>query len=187
METSIETKMQDPFAINALVARAAADKHAFTQLYRHYLPRIYGYVLSRVGDEVSAEDICGQVFLTLLQKLPQLRDPQRFSAWLFSIARNKCMDHFRALKREQARNASLGHLFAEASAETDELDGLEAAFQALPELEQDILRLRFLGDMRLKEIAEVLKRSESSVKARYYRCLEKLQLCMSMEDDHDGN
>jgi RNA polymerase sigma-70 factor (ECF subfamily) len=183
METIIETRPAKPEALEALVERAAVDRQAFTQLYRYYLPRIYGYVLSRVEDQAAAEDISGQVFLTILQKLPKLRDPQRFNAWIFRIARNKCMDHFRALKRDRIRIQALGWLFEEATVSRDDLNDLEKAFQSLPELEQDILRLRFLGDMSLKEVAQVLQQTEGGLKSRYYRCLEKLQL--SMEGKHD--
>jgi RNA polymerase sigma-70 factor (ECF subfamily) len=93
------------------------------------------------------------------------------------------MDHFRALKRDRIRIQALGWLFEEATVSRDDLNDLEKAFQSLPELEQDILRLRFLGDMSLKEVAQVLQQTEGGLKSRYYRCLEKLQL--SMEGKHD--
>src|SRR5215510_1009257 len=71
------------------------DEEALAQIYDAYAKLIYRYHYSRVGNPADAEDLTSQTFMAVLEALPRYRHRGRFTAWMFQIARNKAMDHFR--------------------------------------------------------------------------------------------
>ena len=80
-----------------LVARAKeGDEIAISQLYRQYAPGIYGYIASRVGDSETAQDLTSEVFLGALEGLPKFEYRGiPFSAWVYRIAHDRIVDHYR--------------------------------------------------------------------------------------------
>src|SRR5512132_2749305 len=89
--------------MRALVARAqAGDRGALEELYLLHFDRIYSYLHVSVGNKHDAEDLTTQTFLKMLESIGRFRwQSAPFSAWLFRIAHNLAMDHFRASKRWQ--------------------------------------------------------------------------------------
>jgi len=71
----------------------------FTELYRRNATNVFYYLYSRVRNVADAEDLASQTFLTALENLPKLRDPLKFTPWVFTIARNKAFDFFRKAQR----------------------------------------------------------------------------------------
>lgn len=175
--------MQNDFDERDLVRRALDDPNAFQQLYECYFQRVYGYVASRIGHPADAEDVVSEVFLRVIQNLAQLRGryPPSFAAWLFVIARNAAVDHYRR-KAQTERiipfdsappimadldpDASLIH-----SENAAQLRGLIAG---LPERKREIIMLRYYGGLRNQEIATVLQIGEKTVAAYLSRALDEL-------------
>src|SRR5437588_6561128 len=89
--------------MRALVARAqGGDREALEELYLLHFDRIYSYLHMSVGNRHDAEDLTTQTFLKMLESIGKFRwRSAPFSAWLFRIAHNLAMDHFRATKRTQ--------------------------------------------------------------------------------------
>src|SRR5213083_3588433 len=89
--------------IRALVARAQeGDREALEELYLLHFDRIYSYLHLSVGNRHDAEDLTTQTFLKMLEKIGSFKwQSAPFSAWLFRIAHNLAMDHFRARRRWQ--------------------------------------------------------------------------------------
>src|SRR3954449_112804 len=89
--------------VRALVARAqAGERAALEELYLLHFDRIYSYLHLSVGNRHDAEDLTTQTFLKMLEAIGRFRwQSAPFSAWLFRIAHNLAMDHFRATKRWQ--------------------------------------------------------------------------------------
>src|SRR5438045_5873005 len=89
--------------MRALVARAQdGDREALEELYLLHFDRIYSYLHMNVGNRHDAEDLTTQVFVKMLESIGKFRwRSAPFSAWLFRIAHNLAMDHFRASKRWQ--------------------------------------------------------------------------------------
>jgi RNA polymerase sigma-70 factor (ECF subfamily) len=89
--------------VRALVARAQqGDRAALEELYLIHFDRIYGYLHMTVGNRHDAEDLTTQTFLKMLEAIGRFRwQSAPFSAWLFRIAHNLAIDHFRAGKRVQ--------------------------------------------------------------------------------------
>lgn len=146
-------------------------------------------IFYRTRSRQDAEDICQDVFLQAYRSLKKLKQPARFESWLFRIAVNRVKDHHRRQKfrslfsvlhdtdsEEQAEPA--------AERNTDTMDAIvrkefwqkvQIMLRQLSKMEREVFLLRFLDDLGIKEIAEVLDKSESTVKTHLYRALRKFK------------
>ncbi len=153
----------------------------FTALYHRHKARVFYYLYSRVRNAADAEDLTSQTFVTALENLSRLRDPGKFTSWVFTIARNKARDFFRKSQRRPTAdfdegldrtNPVEGDL---PQADRDRLCDLERLIARLDPREQEYLRLRIVADLPFAEIAAILNLPETRVKKSYYRLLERLQ------------
>ena len=164
------------------------DPARFGSIYRAYLNPVYRYILARVSNHADAEDLTSQVFMTALEGLSRYKEQGSFAAWLFSIARRKVADHFRAQSKivpldyhedmPAPENDYLRQIVAK-----EELNALTQQISRLPEEEQELLRLRFAAQLTFDEIATVLNRKTSAVKMAYYRLLNRLENQMEVNND----
>jgi RNA polymerase sigma-70 factor (ECF subfamily) len=166
-----------------LVERAQAGRlDALDALYREYVDRIYAYLAASVGNQQDAEDLTIQTFVRMIESLDRFESRAvPFSSWLYRIARNLAIDHFRSAARVRARtgraDASHG---AHASAEEQALSALEQAgiralIASLPLPQREVLTLKFVCGLSNAETAVVLEKSEGAVKALQHRALAALQ------------
>jgi RNA polymerase sigma-70 factor (ECF subfamily) len=156
----------------------------FTELYRKNATQVFYYLYSRVHNAGDAEDLTSQTFMAALERLPELRDPLKFTPWVFTIARNKASDFFRKSQRHPSADydEELDQTEAEggilSQIEQDRLFDLEHLITSLSPLEQEYLRLRIVADLPFAEIASILSEPETRIKKKYYRLLERLQAQM---------
>jgi RNA polymerase sigma-70 factor (ECF subfamily) len=171
-------KIKDESDELGIIQAARQDSKQFGELYRHYVEQVYRYLYSRIGNVHEAEDLTAQTFLAAFESFERFRQDGHFASWLFTIAHNKAMDHFR-----QRKNTSSIDDVKDIPVENDPLNGLIQSEQtaalsrlirALPEEERELLRLRFLADMSFPEIARFLHRNEDAVKKSIYRLLARL-------------
>jgi RNA polymerase sigma-70 factor (ECF subfamily) len=163
----------------ALVAEAKRDLAAFDQLYDLYVQPLYRFLLSRISDVQGAEEVTAQTFLAALEGFPRYRHQGQFAAWLFSIARNKVVDYF----RQERGNPGLDETAPspneadplQHAIKTERVAKLTALISELPEEERELIRLRFVAEMRFSEIASLIKRKEDTVKKSLYRLLARLK------------
>lgn len=159
-----------------MVQAAQKDLAAFDQIYVTYADPVFRYLFSRVGRRAEAEDLTAQTFLAALEGLPKYRHQGRLAAWLFSIARNKAIDHFRRERTNTSLNEIEERPDEKASVEIDgSKDQLSRLLVKLPEDELELLRLRYVAELEFPEIALVLKRNTDAVKKATYRLLARLQ------------
>jgi RNA polymerase sigma-70 factor (ECF subfamily) len=86
-----------------LARQAALDAAAFGALYDRYFPRVYNYVRFRVPNAAAADDLTATIFVRALDRLhTYCPDKAPFGAWLFRIAHNAVVDHYRARGRRAA-------------------------------------------------------------------------------------
>ena len=164
----------------ALVRAAKRDRSAFAALYRRYVDRIYRYVYSRVGRKADAEDLTARIFTEALEGLEGYRERGTFSAWLFTIAHRRVVDHYR---REHPAEPLDGATEVESDqpdplaqvAHNDRLEHLATLVKGLDEEKQELLRLRFAGELTYREIGEIVGRSEGAVKMAVHRLLRRLE------------
>lgn len=167
----------------ALVARAKAEPAAFAAIYDHYYPRIFNYVMLRLGEPDVANDVTAQVFEKALSMLDRYRsDRGEFGGWIFVIARNEVNTYLRAAKRRRwLPLAWIDDLPAHepgpeaVSAMQEEHARLLAAVRTLAAREQEILALKFGAELTNRQIARLVGHSESGIGVIVYRGLRKLR------------
>ncbi|HEY2353459.1 MAG TPA: sigma-70 family RNA polymerase sigma factor [Gaiellaceae bacterium] len=167
-----------------LVARGQqGDRDALEELYLIHFDRIYSYLHVSVGNRHDAEDLTTQTFLKMLEKIGSFRwQSAPFSAWLFRIAHNLAMDHFRAHRRWQpeAEVPEPPAHEAEPSAELEALRtiGRESMLKLIEDLspeQQQVLTLKFVFNLPNAEVAAILDKSQGAIKSLQHRALVSLQ------------
>ncbi|HEY7207594.1 MAG TPA: sigma-70 family RNA polymerase sigma factor [Gaiellaceae bacterium] len=166
-----------------LVDRAQqGDRDALEELYLIHFDRIYSYLHVSVGNRHDAEDLTTQTFLKMLESIGKFRwRSAPFSAWLFRIAHNLAMDHFRARRRWQPEEEvpePPGE--AEPSAELKAMQsiGRRSLLQMIEGLspeQQQVLTLKFVFNFPNADVATVLGKTEGAVKSLQHRALVSLE------------
>jgi RNA polymerase sigma-70 factor (ECF subfamily) len=167
---------------SAVLKRARAnDEEALGELYDLYAPRIYGYIFRRVQDAQVAEDLTGEVFVRVLQAI---RSEQfwhtSFRAWLYRIAHNLVVDHYRrrpptpALALDERLVAASDDLDS-ALADTLSRQRLQAAIGRLTPDQQQVLVLRFGEQLSARDVAEIVGKSVGAVEALQHRAIATLR------------
>lgn len=164
-----------------LVERAKRDPEAFGQLYDICFDKIYAYIYRKTGDRQLAEDLTSDTFMKALANIKGYQyTGQPFVAWLYRIASNLVTDHYRARRPtasldEGLQVAASGISPEEAALALDDQQAVARAIQTLSPDQQDVVLMRFSGDMRLKEIAQAIGKTEGAVKALMFRALGSLK------------
>ena len=166
-----------------LVSRAqAGDREALEELYLEHFDRIYSYLHITVGNRHDAEDLTTQTFLKMLESIARFEwGNAPFSAWLFRIAHNLAMDHFRARRRWQPEEEVPEPAGAvESSAEEEAIRALSGEsmldlIEDLSDEQRQVLILKFVFDFSNAEAATVLDKTEGAVKSLQHRALASLQ------------
>ncbi len=162
------------------VEAARRDPTAFAPLYRAYVTPVFRYLYSRLGNEAEAEDLTSQVFMEALESLNRYRHRGEFRAWLFSIARHRLLNQWRRRPMESGVDrvdevlSSRDDPLTE-TVRKEEIESLKGLVEGLEEVEQDLLRLRFVAELSFGEIAVVLRISEGAAKKRLYRLLARME------------
>jgi len=164
-----------------------ADRPPFEDLYREYLGRIYAYIRAQVGTSADAEDITAQVFMNAYQAYSRFEARNTTpSAWLFRIARNATLDHFRARGRRERLRRTIEH---QPVAEEDPAAQAEDRIQyrallgqlgQLPERQRDAISLRHSG-LSFDEVGRLMGCSEDAAKMLYHRALKALREAVQKE------
>jgi RNA polymerase sigma-70 factor, ECF subfamily len=161
-----------------LVEAAQADPARFVDVYERYVDRVYAFVSRRAENRAAAEDITSQVFAQALGAIGRFEwRGLPVSVWLFRIAANALADHW----REHARNAHQPPLDVPDPREREDIERRLALVQCvdqLPDLQRQVIRMRFVEEKSIREVAAVLDRSEGAVKQLQLRALENLRKSM---------
>ncbi len=167
----------------ALVERAiAGDTDAFGNLYLLYLDAIYRYVYFRTGNTNDAEDLTEQVFLKAWEALPSYKQcGNPFTSWLYCIAHNMVVDHYRRQKLvvsvpllEKGDDAGKQSTALERIIEAEEVAALVTAIAQLPEEQQQVIILRFVEGLSHAEVARIVDKSEGACRVIQHRALAAL-------------
>lgn len=158
---------------------------AFTDIYNNHAGRIYKYVLFRVGDEKTAEDLTSLVFMKAWESLDNYRPTgAQFITWLFTIAHNTIIDHYRTHKDTVALETSMVETSDLLSPEEEsvshfEEESLRKAIQKLTKEQQDVVILKFIDGLSTEEIASQLGKRTGTVRALQMRALQSLSRQMA--------
>ena len=150
-------------------------------LYEEYYNKIAHYAYVRIGNRTEAEDIAGEVFLKALESLKSYEDRGLpMQAWLFKIAHNLVVDHFRKVSKQTTVPIDNVEIKAESNPEDTavinlEMDRVRTAMLNLSEEQREVLRLRFFGGLTSREAGDVLNKSDGAVREMQRAALVKLR------------
>lgn len=166
------------------------DAEACTMLYDRHYDAVYRYCYYRVGDQNLAQDLTGEVFARMVEKLDTFKVRGRpLLAWLYTIARNLVADAHR--QNGEANHVTLGEAFEVSAGDAAspylgverrlQAECLGAALRHLTEEQRQVILLKFLEDYRNGQIARILGKSEGAVKALQHRALKALRRAIERE------
>ena len=178
-----EPARDSPEHVRELVARGQeGDRDALEELYLIHFDRIYSYLHMTVGNRHDAEDLTTQTFLKMLEKIGSFKwQSAPFSAWLFRIAHNLAMDHFRARRRWQPEEEvpePPGEEEPSAELTAMQTIGRESMLKLIEHLspeQQQVLTLKFVFNFPNAEVATILGKTEGAIKSLQHRALVSLQ------------
>ncbi|MGB3717608.1 MAG: RNA polymerase sigma factor [Candidatus Promineifilaceae bacterium] len=164
------------------------NRDAFGDLYELYLEEVYRYVFYRVSNEADAEDLTEQVFLNAWENLPKFLQSVPFKAWLYRIARNTVIDHYRTRnKKNLPMNENVSFVAMDDQPEDKVLAQettvrLIQAISKLSQLHQDVIILRFANGFSTTETAQIVERNVGTVRVLQHRALKAMQSYLVAEE-----
>ena len=160
----------------------------WNEIYAHELPRIYNFFRYRVGDDAVAQDLTSTTFEKAWRNRRRYsQDLSAFSTWLFTIARNTAIDHFRRHRETVSLDAVAGlagaltgELVGEPGVESlvqqrSDVDRLTVLLQALTPRDRELVAMKYGGDLTNRQIAALTGLSESNVGTILYRVVRRLR------------
>ncbi|MCH8825869.1 MAG: sigma-70 family RNA polymerase sigma factor [Chloroflexi bacterium] len=187
--------MQAQINANAEVATLVrmaqeGDTSSFGELYERFFDQIYRYVSFKTGSPSEAEDITGEVFVRMLESIHKFKwQGHPFSSWLFRIAHNLVVDHFRRKGKRNVVSLDNTTINVEAVAvdvdshiDTEmSMDEVRKAMVGLTVLQKEVISLRFAAGLSVAETAEAVGKKENAVKALQHAGLKKLRRFLNPE------
>ena len=159
------------------------DREAFGELYDFYVRRIYDFVYYRVSSKEMAEDLTSDIFFKALAKINSFNPEQKnssFGAWLYRIARNRVIDHYRSHRpvaslEEDENTFSDGGDLAEELKQQEERKIILKYLDILKPEQKELLLLRVWDERSYKEIALITGKSEAALKMAFGRAIKVLR------------
>lgn len=187
----VSTSPAEGLADERVLVDRARDGDASAQgaIFDYYWPRVVRYTYAHCGNQQDAEDLASEVFLRMVEAIGRFEWRERipFTAWLFRIARNQVVSHYR-------RRAPVGPLpddgVGDPPASDDpeetvelllELDEVYRAAEKLPKLQQDVIRLRFAADLSLADTARILDKKENNIKQLQHKAIARMRQLLDAE------
>ena len=164
------------------------NKEALEELFCRYKKKIFNYALRFLRNQADAEDVAGDVFYVLSAKKDSYQPQYKFSTWLYTVARNSCIDKWRKRKRfvfmwfkKETGSCSQWNLpdkklkFLKVSIRRETSFYIKKAIDKLPLFQREVIILREYQLLSYAEIAGVLGVSEEKVKVSIFRARQKLK------------
>lgn len=174
---------------------AQGHQRAFELLLKRHERGVYNFALRSTGRKDQAEDLTQEVFMRVIRSAPKYKKSARFTTWLYTIARNLCIDRARrtgrrgevSLNRPIGKDDEGGRTYqdnlSDDKAEAGNVtlvrqqfrERLEVALAALPEEQREVFLLREVSGLKFREIADIVGTSENTIKSRMRYALETLR------------
>ncbi len=174
----------------ALLFRAqAGDRKAAGTLYEYYYKEIYTYIFYRVSDSSAAEDLSAEVFVRMIRRMPGYLDQGKpFISWLYTIARNLVIDHYRTQKK-RGQMPIKDQLLEDDQLEPalqlqnqEAVDCFRRAIRHLNEQQQSVIIHRFVEGRSINDIADLIDKSDRAVRSLQHRALRSLEKALMKEN-----
>ncbi|MCG2789709.1 MAG: sigma-70 family RNA polymerase sigma factor [Actinomycetia bacterium] len=169
------------------------DTFYFEKIYCHFLSKIYRYIFLKILDKETAEDLTSEVFIRVYKNLNKVNlNAITIKIWIYKIAKNLLTDHFRSSQNKQ--NVKSLDEYLEGDKELESIgsmlidqgeifsndnqfknEKLISALNSLPEMQREIIFLRYVEGMDFKSISLILNKSEIALRALKFRALENIK------------
>lgn len=156
---------------------------AMEVLVKKHYKNIFAYVYRKLGDYHLAYDLTQEVFIKMMKSIGTYKAKGKFEHWLLTIAVNHCRDYFRSSTyKHRSKEQEIFHQIKDGSENVWDLlskkidsEKVKEALQTLPEYQKETIILRFYHDLKIKEIAQITKSKEATVKSRLRQGISKLK------------
>ena len=172
--------MQNSIDSNVIQGIHKGDRAAIGAFFERYHDGIFRYLYYQVGDIHAAEDLTSEVFLRLIRSLAQHRlDDLQPQAWLYKIARNLAIDHYRKRKTYQPvsleENVASGEVIDDRIGPSLDSHALYKAVNNLPFEQREVIIMRFINNLPIAEAALTMSCSQDAIKGLQRRALISLR------------
>lgn len=184
--TPVVAKKLTDYTDSELIARYLRDQNTmyFTVLYRRYAGKVFAKCISMLADEGQARDATQDIFIKVLLNLAKFTEQSSFSTWVYSITYNYCIDMIRKKKKMPLLfTEDVGKVSKETNEELPDSvllemkqERLEKVIDRLPPGDKAILMMKYIDDLQIKEIGDVLGKTESAIKMQIMRAKQRAQL-----------
>ena len=165
-----------------LISKATAGDHsAFRQLVERHMKQTYNVAFSFVGNHDAAEEVTQQAFVRVHASLHTFRGDAEFSTWLYRITTNLALNYVKQYRRREERTASLADIRDIAASHSNHAEDeerrehIERALHELPTLQRAVVILRHIDGLSTRQVSNILKCSEGTVKTHLFRGLKKMR------------
>lgn len=181
MKQTCNKDMKDLEVIHNYLESQASN--CFSLLYNRYATKIFSKCISLLKDEALAKDATQEIFTKIFLNLSRFGEKSKFSTWVYSITYNYCIDYIRKMKKQDIFSDEMEKVadVADDGPEVDE-ELLQLEVRQLREVldeisigDKTILLMKYQDDLSIKEISEILGKSESAVKMQIKRAKERAQ------------
>ncbi len=167
------------------------DEQAITMLINLYKDKIYFLGYRMLGNKEEAEDICQETFIRVYTNIDKYDDNHKFSTWVYKIATNLCIDRIRKNKKnvfsldnngDKGENIDLYSIVPDSGLNPEEevilneqKNLIQLSFEGLPIKYRTIMILRYVDELKLQEISEILDLPVTTIKTRLHRGREHMR------------
>jgi len=172
------SKAQEKIIDELIVLRAMqGDRESFDLLVRRWQRKLWRYARLQTNNNDSAWEVMQEAWIAILKNIRKIDDPAWFAAWAYRIVRNKSADHHRSENRQMNLAGTLATQHARNTnpPREDHNESLINAMRSLSLDTQELLTLRYGGDLNIMEIAVILSIPAGTVKSRLHTAREQLR------------
>lgn len=181
LKKTCDKSMKDHEVIHRYLEDQASK--CFSVLYNRYAGKIYSKCISMLKDEALAQDATQEIFTKIFLNLSRFAEKSKFSTWVYSITYNYCIDFLRRKKKQidifSDEMEKLPELADEETSDKEllemEIGKLKTVLDNIPPGDRAILLMKYQDEMSIKEIADILDKTESAIKMKIKRAKAKAQ------------
>ncbi len=174
-QQSVKTKPteSDEINVNSLILKCKTDKNSLEILYNMFKKGVFAIALSIVSDYQLAEDCVAETFIRLTQVKRFSEKKGDGRGFIYTIARNVSMEHYRKYKKSAVNMVIQS--YGQADDKVDDCIFINQLLKHLNDKQKQVVIMHCYNELTFKEIAKIIKSPETTVKSRYKKAIEILK------------
>ena len=165
----------------AFLKLKSGNTEAYGFFYDKYVKKVYSFVLFKVSDKEIAQDLTQDIFLRTWQHIVDKKELKSFQAFIFTVARNIVIDHYRQSKKQTIDIDNIPEIedksinISESLDKSIDLSKLLNNIYTLKSEYQEVLLLYYVQDLSIDDIAEILQKNKNNIRVIIHRAINKLK------------